>query len=26
VRSAQVSGTCFMQTTMFMTGGRPPAL
>ena len=25
VRSAQVSGTCFMQTTMFMTGGRPPA-
>ena len=24
VRSAHVSGTCLTQTTMFMTGGRPP--
>jgi hypothetical protein len=25
LRSDHVSGTCFMQTTMFMTDGRPPS-
>ena len=26
MRSDPVSGTCFTQTTMFMTGGRPPSV